>query len=182
MTDQLQSLINEIKKETKQILTNEPLEIKRLYAGILPYNAGACGQYFGTMVFATSELRSLSVLYLGNSIIRTLEDDDFSLDQCKKQIHYSNLFNGMRYLGYSGFNQLWSFTKQIFILLDDIASKKELNQLMTAYFNYVWILYEWSLQKFPWGLGIGVFRKRSKSQMTELTTMYLNYASEEAVE
>jgi hypothetical protein len=179
MTDSLQSLINEIKNATHYISTNEPLEIKKLYAGILPYNAGASGQYFGTMVFATSELRALSILYLGTSIIRTLEDDDFSLDQCRKQIRFSNLYNGMRYLGYSGFNQLWSFTKEIFTLLDDIATKIELKDLMTAYFNYVWILYEWSLQRFPWALGTGVFRKRSKAKMTELANMYLDYSSNE---
>jgi len=178
MNDELQSLTSEIKKETQRILLNEPDEIKRLYAGVLPYNAGAGGQYFGTMVFATSELRSLSILYLGASIIRTLEDDDFFLDQCKKQIHYSNLFNGMRYLGYSGFEHLWSYTKKIFSLLDDIGSKGELHQLMLAYFNYVWILYEWSLQKFPWGLGTGVFRKRSAAQLVELGEMYRGFTDE----
>jgi hypothetical protein len=174
MKSQLQSLIREIKKETQKILLREPEEIKRLYAGILAYNAGAGGQYFGTMVFATSELRAMSILYLGASIIRTLADDDFSLEQCKKQIHYSNLFNGMRYLGYSGFEVLWGYTKKMFVLLDDVGDKKDLHQLMLAYFNYVWILYEWSLQRFPWGLGTGIFRKRSEAQLAELAKMYKN--------
>ena len=75
----------ELVKERAKINTEPPIDLKKLYAGILPYNAGSGGQYFSTIVMTSATV----TIYHGGpgtplGMYKFLKDPSFTLEQCKK--------------------------------------------------------------------------------------------------
>jgi hypothetical protein len=164
------SLKEELDAETKKIMTKEPVEVKRLFAGVLPYDAGVGGQYFTTLVFVWSVMQGLGFSFVSRGILQVLNDPDFTLEQCKKMFGYLHVLNN--FLGYAGLEKLHDFTKKLTASFDTIETKEEMLELMISYFNYVHIMYGWIHAKFPWGLGSGIYRKKTPEEIKELAKLY----------
>jgi hypothetical protein len=153
-----------LENETKKIMLEEPVDVKRLYEGIFPYDVGVGGQYFTAQCFVWSSVQGLGFTYVSHGILRALEDPDFSVEQCKKLFKYMHVMND--FLGYAGLEKLYSFTKELLKAFDSIKTKEELEELMVAYFKYTGRLYGWVHQRFPWGLGY-VYRTKDPKDIEE---------------
>lgn len=170
MQSKWKSLKKKLDAETKEIMTKEPLDVKRLFAGILPYNAGVGGQYFTTIVFVWSVMQGLGFSFVSRGILQALNDPDFTLKQCKKMFRYLHVLNN--FLGYAGLEKLHDLTKELLISFDTIITKDEMLELMSSYFSYVHIMYGWIHAKFPWGLGSGIYRIKTPQEIKEMAELY----------
>jgi len=152
--------------ETKKIMLEEPAEIKRLFAGIFPYNVGVGGQYFTAICFVWSSMQGLGFTYVSNGLLRALNDPDFTVEQCKKLFKYTHVMND--FLGFAGLEKLHNFTKELIAAFDSIKTKEEMRDLMTSYFRYAGKLYGWVHQRFPWGLGYGIYRTKDPKEIEKM--------------
>jgi len=152
--------------ETKKMMLEEPVDVKRLFAGIYPYNVGVGGQYFTTICFVWASMQGLGFTYVSNGFLRVLNDPDFTVDQCKKLFKYTHVMND--FLGFAGLEMLHDFTKEVLASFDSIKTKEELTELMISYFKYAGKLYGWVHQRFPWGLGYGVFRTKNPKEIQKM--------------
>lgn len=161
------SLKEKLDTETKEIMLKEPVEIKRLFAGMFPYNVGVGEQYFTTICFVWSSMQGLGFSYVPGGSFGVLNDPDFDLEQCKKLFRYTLVMND--FLGFAGLEKLYDFTRELFASFDSIRTKEEMRDLMISYFKYVSRLYGWVHQRFPWGLGYGIYRRKGPKEIKELT-------------
>jgi hypothetical protein len=155
-----------IDAETKRIMLDEPVDVKRLFAGIFPYNVGVDGQYFTTICFVWSSMQGLGFTYVSNGLLRVLNDPDFTLEQCKKLLKYTHVMHD--FLGFAGLETLYNFTRELFASFDSIRTKEELCDIMISYFKYVSRLYGWIHQRFPWGIGYGIYRTKDPEEIKRL--------------
>lgn len=162
-----------LEEETAKIKLEPPLELKKLYAGILPYDAGTAGQYFGAMVFLTGTM----IFYLGghalsSGMYKFLRDPSFSLDQCKKIFLLQGRAANVRTVGMVGLQTFYKLSNQVMSSLDELKTKEEMLELMIAYQNYATKLASWCHILFPWNLGSTAFRKKTPEEITELARLY----------
>ena len=141
---------NKIKTTLDQIYLDMPLEVKKLKAGILPYNAGHNRQYL-------SALESLMMTLMGwcfyatPTIMQTLNDQTFTLEQCKKLIILNNR-NPARYTGYIAYPMVWDLWLEVEASLPGIKNKEELKELIVPWLFFVNRMHFWNVQVFPWHL------------------------------
>jgi len=159
--------------EREKIKTEPPLELKKLYAGILPYNAGTGGQYFSTIVMLSATI----TMYHGGpgtsyGMYKFLADPTFTLEHCKKIFLWQGLDFNTMFAGYAGLETLYKLTKEVVSCLDEIKTKEEMRELMEAYYTYTTKLASWCHQLFPWSLGLQAFRKKSREEIKELANLY----------
>ncbi len=158
-------LKREIDREIRRIWLEEPKEVKKLRMGFIDSGAGSYGQYFTTMVFADGEVRALGYLvYTG--ILRAIDDPDFDLDHIRK---LSRMLVPVcsEFLGYSGFNKVWDFSRRYLELVDKMDNRDELRGVVRSLVLYVNRMHGWIHFYFPWGLGTQ-FRQKTKKDAEEL--------------
>ena len=169
---------NKLVAEREKINVKPPIDLQKLYAGILPYNAGSMGQYFSTIVMLSATI----TMYHGGpgtslGMYKFLKDKSFTLEQCKKIFLWQgNGFNTM-FAGYAGLEKLYELTQEVFGCLDELKDKEEMFQLMVAYYNYTTKLASWCHQLFPWSLGLKAFRKKTPEEIKELAKLYTEAAN-----
>lgn len=167
------TLKQELEAETAKMKLVPPEELKKLYAGILPYDAGTDGQYFGAVVFLTG----IMMFYLGghalsSGMYRFLRDPAFSLDQCKKIFLLQGRAANVRTVGMVGLQTCYRLSQEVTRCLDKLTTKEDMLELMVAYHNYTSKLASWCHILFPWSLGSTVFRKKTPEEMRELGRLY----------
>jgi hypothetical protein len=146
-------LRTDIEDETTRIWETEPDEIRAMRLGVFASGAGSYDQYFSNLVFVNGDMRALSTWITPAVILRTLNDDDFSLEQAKKVFEWTNLVN-VDFLAYCGFVKFGEFAHRIVDAYDEIETKEELNELLRAWYAYANRMYMWVHAAFPWGLGV----------------------------
>ncbi len=172
-----QQVKNELIAEKVKMKFDPPLELKKVYAGILPYNAGSRGQYFTTIVMLSATVE----MYHGGpgtsvGMYMFLRDPDFTLNHCKKIFLNQGLHFNTMFAGYAGLETLYKLTHDVINVLDELQNKEEMLELMTAYFTYTTKLASWCHHLFPWSLGIKAFKKKTPEEIKELAKLF----SEEA--
>jgi hypothetical protein len=163
MTDTVSDLIAQLDAETERIWLTEPSEIRALRLGVFPSGAGTHGQYFSNMVFVNGDMRALSSWITPAVILRAMDDDRFTLDQCKDLFAWTNMINA-DFLAYCGFVRYAELVHAIVGSFDDVASKDELVALLSAWYRYASRMYFWVHQVFPWSLG-SAFPRPSQDDM-----------------
>ncbi len=151
-TSTVTELISRIDAETQRVWLAEPEEVRALRLGIFPSGAGTHDQYFSNMVFVNGDMRALSSWITPAVILRALDDDRFSLDQCTDLFAWTNLVNA-DFLAYCGFVTYASFVHEIVAAFDQIESKENLSKLLASWYRYASRMYFWVHQVFPWSLG-----------------------------
>lgn len=141
-----------LEAETEKIWLEEPDEIRAMRLGVFTSDAGSYGQYFSNLVFVNGDMRALSTWITPAVVVRALDSDDYSLDQCKELFSWVNLVN-VDFLAYCGFVTFGEFVHRIVAVFDQIDTKTELSQLLGAWYAYANRLYLWVHHSFPWGLG-----------------------------
>lgn len=152
MTDTPASLAAEIGAETERIWLDEPEEIRAMRLGVFTSDAGSYGQYFSNLVFVNGDMRALSTWITPAVVVRALDSDDFTLDQCKRLFSWINLVN-VDFLAYCGFVTFGEYVHRIVAVLPQVTTKDELGALLGAWYAYANRLYLWVHHTFPWGLG-----------------------------
>lgn len=152
MTDTVTGLIAELEAETERIWLTEPDEIKAMRLGVYTSDAGSYGQYFSNLVFINGDMRALSTWITPAVVVRALDAEDFSLEQCKELFSWVNLVN-VDFLAYCGFVTFGEFVHRIVAVFGEIDTKQELAALLNAWYAYANRLYLWVHHSFPWGLG-----------------------------
>ena len=152
--------------EANKIVSEEPIDIKRLLSGIFPYTVGVDGQYFTAICGCYSTLFGLGHTYLPNLMFRALQDPDFTVEQCKKMFKYSHALNDL--LGFFGMEKIHTFTNELFKAFDSVNTKEEMTELMSSYFKYASKLFSWMQIAFPWGLGHSMYRIRDPEEIKEI--------------
>jgi hypothetical protein len=148
----VEQLCAEIRVETDRIWLDEPSEIRAMRLGIFESDAGSYGQYFSNLVFVNGDMRALSTWITPAVVLRALDDESFSLDQCKDLFAWTNLIN-VDFLAYCGFTRFGDFVHRIVDAFDGITSKEELSQVLAEWYAYANRMYLWVHHTFPWGLG-----------------------------
>lgn len=154
VVETIEQLINDIQQETEKIWIDEPDEIKAMRLGVFPAGAGTNGQFFSNLVFVNGDMRALSTWITPAVILRSLDDEAFDLDQCKKLFEWTNLIN-VDFLAYCGFVEFGNLVHRIVEAYPDIGTKKQFTEVLRAWYAYANRLYMWVHQVFPWGLGVG---------------------------
>ena len=87
--------------EANEVVKTQPIEVKRLLAGILPYKVGVGDQYFTTLIASYSMLLGLGHGYVPAGMLEVFKDSDFTVEDCKKLFKYFHPYNDI--LGFLGF-------------------------------------------------------------------------------
>ena len=156
----LMKVKEELIAERERLKIEPPVELKKLYAGILPYGAGSRGQYFATIVMLSATV----TMYHGGpgtsiGMYKFLRDPLFTLEHCKKIFLDQGLGFNTMFAGYAGLETLYGLTNAVVDCLDELKTKEEMLELMMAYYTYTTKLASWCHQLFPWNLGLKAFRK-----------------------
>lgn len=152
MNEAVEALKQRLVLETDRIWLDEPEEIKAMRLGVFTSGAGSYGQYFSNLVFVNGDMRALSTWITPAIIVRALDDERFSLEQCKDLFAWTNLVN-VDFLAYCGFVSFGNFVHEIVESFGQIESKAELEELLGAWYAYANRMYLWVHHSFPWGLG-----------------------------
>lgn len=148
----LDALIDRLRKETDRIWLTEPLEVKRLRLGVSPLRSGAGGQYFSNMVFVNGDMRALSTWITPGVMLRSLNDESFTLKQCQDLFAWINCVN-VDFLAYVGFTTFGTFVHDIVAHFGEMQSKDDFKRVLEVWYPYANRMYYWVHQMFPWGLG-----------------------------
>ena len=157
-----------IKAATDRIWLEEPDEIRGMRLGVFTSDAGDFGQYFSNLVFVNGDMRALSTWITPSAILNCVADDSFTLEQCKRVFAWTNIGN-VDFLAYCGFVKFGEFAHRIVESYDEIATKDQLSDVLTAWYTYANRLYMWVHQVFPWALGTA-FPKVRKDDLAFLST------------
>lgn len=141
-----------LEAETERIWLDEPEEIRAMRLGVFTSDAGSYGQYFSNLVFVNGDMRALSTWITPAVVVRALDSDGYSLEQCKELFSWINLIN-VDFLAYCGFVTFGQFVHRIVAAFDQIETKADLADLVGAWYSYANRLYLWVHHSFPWGLG-----------------------------
>lgn len=142
-----ESAFPELKELTRQLMVEEPPEIRQMRAGMLTEAPGSYDQYFTTWDFANGIVRDYSMnLY---QLVRMAHNESLSIENVLTVFQtwdpiYSN------YLGYSGFPVLTKYAGQI---RGPVAGRQELADKLATFTEYVNRLTAWSHHYFPWHVG-----------------------------
>lgn len=137
----------ELRELTRNLMTNEPSEIRELRTGRLPHSPGSYNQYFTTWDFANGILRDYSMnLY---QLVRMATDKRLSVESVLTVLRtwdpiYSN------FLGYSGFPKLKEYAN---LVQQSTEDRRVLISRLSAFTEYVNRLTAWSHHYFPWHVG-----------------------------
>ncbi len=149
----VQELLADLEAETNRIWLDEPEEIKAMRLGVFTSGAGSYDQYFSNLVFINGDMRALSTWITPSVILGSLDDETFTLEQCQKLFAWTNLVF-VDFLAYCGFTTYAEFAQRIVAAAEEIASKDEFREVVSAWYRYANRMYLWVHQVFPWGLGV----------------------------
>jgi len=162
----------ELERETAQILTSCPDEIKRFHYGIITHSdAGkyAKEQYFGHWTHVYAEYYAYSSTEL-NNLVRWAEDPEFELHHLKKA--FTGLSIGaLGVAEYGGQKRLGYFATAIIDLFDTSMTKSELAEVLKVYQAFVSRLYWWMHWYFPWGIGPVLCHRLSEEDIREIARL-----------
>lgn len=105
-----------------------------------------------------------------------LKDPSFTLEHCKKIFLSQGFGFNTVFAGYAGLETLYNLSKELVECLDELKTKDEMWELMVAYFTYTTKIASWCHHLFPWNVGIGAFRKKTREEMKELAKLYADAA------
>jgi len=160
----------ELMAETERITQTCPEEIERFHYGIITHSdAGKypLNQYFGHWVHLYAEYYYYSGEILA-SIQRLAKDPTFELAHLQKM--FCDVSSGWpaSLSRYAGQISLGTYLDKMYGAIDTIKTKEEFLELLQAFQAYVCRLYWWVHWYFPWGIGPGVFPRRSKEDIAEI--------------
>lgn len=160
----VERLLADLEAETDRIWLDEPAEIKAMRLGVFNSGAGSYDQYFSNLVFINGDMRALSTWITPSVILNSLDDESFSLEQCQKLFAWTNLVF-VDFLAYCGFTTYAEFAQRIVAAAEEIESKDQFREIVSAWYRYANRMYLWVHQVFPWGLGVA-FPKRSEADLS----------------
>jgi len=153
----------EIEKEMELVsdITKEPQEIMKIRLGIITSDAGSYGQYFSVLVSLYTHICALGqqTLY---TLLRAADEDAMGMDTLRIMTRLSlgmNSYNTTEFIAYLGIKNVYKFAAGILDVLDQLKTKEEYKEIMSAYWTYVNYLFMHVDYIFPWPLGIALYPK-----------------------
>ena len=151
-----------IHAEVERIWFDEPEEVIMSRLGVFPSGAGTDRQYLGNLLFLNADTQAMGWWTIEPAMHNILNDDNFSLKQCKTLFFYLN--SHMAYLmgdvrepncpwPWMNLGKLTQFAVDIYDSYDSMNSKADLKDLLWSWFAYVNRLNNWFYTVFPWELG-----------------------------
>jgi hypothetical protein len=161
-------LKEKIMHEAKKIQAKCPDEVKRFHYGLMTHSeAGkyAMGQYFGHWVHLYSGLITWD--YMVSILLGIAMDPYFDFETVKKLFRV--FFGDPSFMReYAGLGTFASFLEEIGKNLDDLRTKEEFADLISALKLYIGNLYAWHHYYFPWGIGPVFFRILTEEDIEEI--------------
>lgn len=148
-----------IKAARQAIWFEMPDEVKRISVGDIPRGTSVYGQYFTVLMFAESEMRSLSdeILWgLRESSRKDTIDLQGILTVGKEMLTYK-----MEFLDFVGLTDSSNLMKEFIAGLDSLATKEEFREYTDEMLMYINRAHMWVDMIFPWGVSMG-FQKKAK--------------------
>jgi len=122
--------------------------VKTLKYGIIESGAGN-GGCFSAWIFSCGDVRHVGA-YCYYIIWFANHEESFTLQQLKDMVRLWPR-QPAEFAGYCGFNELWSFVRQVGQALKGIRAKSELAELVNALWEYANNLNAWIYHYIPWG-------------------------------
>jgi hypothetical protein len=145
------AVIQEVYDETRRVWLEPPSELARLHAGDIDSGAGSFGTVLTTLVFVNGGTRPLGYATYG-ALVRAAVAGEVPLESLRRMARLL-IATPAEFLGYCGLSPLWSLTRRVVAILDEIDDRKDFLALMSHMALYVNCLNGWNLQMFPWHLG-----------------------------
>ena len=151
----------ELEAEIDACWFDEPAEIYCIKKGVYPSGAGTYGQAFGNVVFAFADTHAMSALVFEAPMNHFLDDDMYTLEQCK-DIFYRFNFNKCRIVGanhgpnskcpaaWLNLPKFQKYFTEIYEAYDTIETKADFKDLLWSWFNYIDRINRWVYTIFPW--------------------------------
>lgn len=168
MTKAWESVKDELEREIDLITWEEPAEVSLSRAGFYPSGAGTGGQYFANLLFQLCETQAMSWANVTPAVSRAINDDEFSLEACKRMWSYLVVVKA-RLLGemappncpapWLNLERLSNLAIAVDDALVSVETKDELKDLLWSWNNYVERLTRWFFLVFPWEISQSFIRQ-----------------------
>ena len=152
-----QTVKDKIEKKRKEIWFNMPDEVKRISQGDIPRGTSVYGQYLTVLMFAESEMRSLSdetLWGLRESSRRETIDLQGILTVGEEMLTYK-----MEFLDFVGLTESSNLLREFIEGLDSLKSKEEFREYTDEMLLYINGAHMWVDMIFPCGISMGFQKK-----------------------
>lgn len=148
-----------IVEKRQEIWFDMPEEVKRISVGDVARGTSVYNQYFTVLMFADSEMRTLSDEILWGLRASSCNDNiDLKgiLVVAKEMLTYK-----MEFLDFVGLTESSDMLRQYLAALDTLETKEEFRELTDAMLTYVNRAHMWVDMVFPWGVSMGFQKKKN---------------------
>ena len=149
----------------------EPEAMWKVRHGINVTGAGSFNQYLSTMMFVDV----YTIAYGQHMFFMFLQmsrDPDITLETLKKLTHNELAvgFDSMQFLAYVSTPEVKKFAKDIDSVLDQLQTKDEYFELMSAYDRYINLIHYWHHCTFPWHVGL-MYQYHSTEELRQMAQL-----------
>lgn len=150
---QFSDIKNKIIENRKIIWMEMPNEVKRISVGDVARGTSVYGQYLTVLLFASSEMRTLSdeILWGLRESARSDDIDMKSLLVVSKQL----LIYKMQFLDFVGLTESSALLNDYIESLDGLENKQQFIELTDEMLTYVNRAHMWVDLVIPWGVTMG---------------------------
>jgi len=150
---QFADIKNKIVENRKTIWMEMPDEVKRISVGDVARGTSVYGQYLTVLLFASSEMRTLSdeILWGLRESARSDDIDMKGLLVVSKQL----LIYKMQFLDFVGLTESSALLNDYIESLDGLADKRQFIELTDEMLTYVNRAHMWVDLVIPWGVTMG---------------------------
>lgn len=127
--------------------------------------AGTHGQCMSAWVFIAGDTRYLA-FYGVTNVVALATHPAMTLEALRATARQMMPLSA-EFLGYCGLKRLWSLVREVDAVLDQVQTKDEFVELMSALATYVSTVSLWVQHYFPWNLG-ELFPHQSREDIAEL--------------
>jgi len=159
-------MIEDYRKKSKYC----PKEIIKMFKyDIIESGAGTFGTAFTTQVFVSGEIRYLGTYAATHIVAAADAPGDIPLAGL---IDLYKLFipTAAEFLSYCGLGPIWEWDKEVRSVFDQLETKEDFKDLVSAYGNVVSVYNGWIVFYFPWNMG-DARRQRKPEEVREMAEM-----------
>ena len=142
-----------IKNRRKDIWNNKPEEVKKIAVGDVPRGTSVYGQYLTVLMFASSEMRTLSDEILWG-LRESARKETIDLKGILT-VAYQILDYKMNFLDFVGLTESAALLKDYIDCLKTLENKEQFVELTDEMLMYVNRAHMWVDLVFPWGVTMG---------------------------